>query len=351
MKYIITFTITFITPLFLLSQEIKSSGYYVGYKKMSIFSSKTNEKFSMALVYPTKVSSKKVKFGAFEMNLSIGSKIADGKFPLVIISHGSGGSNLNYRDIAFTLVKNGFIVGMPLHPKNNFRNNEFEGRNINWENRPKHIIASIDTLLSSPNISKSIDKEKIAIIGHSAGGYTALASVGATANTKHIINLCKENPNTNEPFCGLVKENKIQPEKIDNPKDTRIKAIVLMAPVGVLFQSDNALEKVNLPLLLLRAQKDEELSKPYHSKLIAKNYKDKSLLSYCEIPNAGHYSFISPFPKSTEKEVGIVAKDPKGFNRDTFQNILASEILLFLNNAFSHEAQNPYKLNCAKFGG
>lgn len=349
MKQIISFAIILIAPILLFASNLPKDSYNVGYKKINIFSELSHENFPLALVYPTKIPSKKVKFGPFKMNLSIGSKIANGKFPLVIISHGSGGTNLGYRDIAFFLVQHGYIVAMPLHPKNNFKNNEYEGKTINWENRPKHIISSINTLLSNKNISKSIDKEKIAIIGHSAGGYTALAVAGGVANTKHIIDLCKEKATLNEPFCSLVKENKIKSKKIDKPFDKRIKAIVLLAPVGVLFKSKNSLEKVNIPTLILKAQKDDELTEPYNSDTITKNFKNKNLLTSCEIPNAGHYSFITPFPKSIEKEVGIVAKDPKGFNRKKFQKTLSLGILDFLNQSLNNKHSKIIKLNCDRF--
>ena len=110
------------------------------------------------------------------VNLSIMTVLtAKGKFPVSIISHGSGGTNLGHRSIAFELVRHGFIVGMPLHPNNNFRNNRAEGTVNNLKNRPGHIRAAIDALISNPQFAPSLDAEKIAVIGHSVGGYTALA--------------------------------------------------------------------------------------------------------------------------------------------------------------------------------
>ena len=172
------------------SDAMDTDSFSVGYKKMGIESKATSEHFSIALVYPTHTASKKVRFGPFEMNLSIGGKIATGKFPLVMISHGSGGTNLGYRSIAFELVKKGFVVGMPLHPKNNFKNNEEEGTTSNWRNRPLHISSSIDAIILNHKMSGSIDFDKIAVIGHSAGGYTALAAAGGVADTSHIVDLC-----------------------------------------------------------------------------------------------------------------------------------------------------------------
>ncbi len=319
------------------ADKIKHESYYIGFKKIQVQSEKTNEQFPVTLLYPTNIPSKNVKFGPFKMDLSIGANIANGQFPLVIISHGSGGTNLGHRSIAFELVKNGYIVGVPLHPEDNFKNNSAEGTNKNWKNRPVHISASIDKILLNKEISKNIDANKIAVIGHSAGGYTALATAGGVADTSHIIDICLSKPERNEPFCGLVKENKIKPEKILNTRDKRVKAIVLMAPLGVLFKSEDSLNNVNIPVLLLSAEKDNVLKEPYHSEMIAKNFKKSNLLTHHVVPNAGHYSFITPFPESIKENLGVVAQDPEGFDRRAFHKKLSHDIIQFLNGALSSE--------------
>ncbi len=319
--------------LFLCSFSVSASGGdAVGFLKTTVSSQQKNQKISVAVVYPSNGPSKAVTFGPFTMNLALNTPVADGKFPLAVISHGSGGSSLGHRSIAFALVKRGFIVAMPLHPENNFQNNSAEGTVDNWRNRPVHITSVIDAILVNSKLSKSLDVDKIAIIGHSAGGYTALAVAGGAADTQHIIDLCEGDVTLNEPFCALVKDNKVKPEFIDNPRDKRVKAIVLMAPVGILFKSRDSLAQVDIPALLLRAGKDDQLTEPFQSEVIAKNYRNKEMLTYRTIENAGHYSFITPFPKFMKGELGAIAQDPRGFDRKKFHQNIGQEIGDYLDD-------------------
>ena len=127
-------------------ETVTQDGFYLGFRKLTVDSKATHEHFPMMVVYPTNTPSEQVRFGPFKMELAIGAEVAEGTFPLAIISHGSGGSDLGHRSIAFALVKKGFIVAMPLHPKNNFKDNKAEGTVNNWKNRPLHISASIDAV-------------------------------------------------------------------------------------------------------------------------------------------------------------------------------------------------------------
>lgn len=115
----------------------------------------------------------------------------------------------------------------------------------------------LDALLSNPELSASIDNSKIAVIGHSAGGFTALVTAGGVADTGQITELCRSGIQLDESFCSLGSENEIRSVKISNQAHKRIKAVVLMAPVGILFKSKGSLAQVDIPVLLLRAGKDE----------------------------------------------------------------------------------------------
>jgi len=151
---------------------------FVGYCVTELVDQLTGSTFPMAVLYPTKVLSRAENLGPYCLEISMDAPLVEAVFPLIMISHGSGGSHLVYRTLAHHLARNGFIVGMPEHPFNNRNNNTLQGTVENLVNRPKHLRTAIDWFFESEKFSKFLKPEAVSIIGHSMGGYTALALAG-----------------------------------------------------------------------------------------------------------------------------------------------------------------------------
>jgi predicted dienelactone hydrolase len=117
---------------------------------------------------------------------------------------------LLYRTISTFLAKNGYIFAMLEHYGNNRNNNELEKSIKNLQYRPRHLSLTIDYLLRENIFGQSIATDKIGVIGHSFGGYTALALAG-----------------------GKPRLQSGQQIKVHN--DPRIKALILMAPAAAYY--------------------------------------------------------------------------------------------------------------------
>ena len=265
--------------------------------------------FPVLVHYPTRTPSKATAFGPYAMDVSPDADIMEGRFPLVVISHGNGGSHLLYRTISTYLAKNGYVVAMLEHYGNNRNNNHLENTTENLINRPQHVILTIDEILSENRFGKYILNQNIAVIGHSMGGYTALALAGGVPRTKE----------------GLI---------IEVPSDPRIKAIVLLAPGTGWFK--NALEKVTVPILLLTAEHDH-VTPAWNAEIVLNGVPDKSKVIFQMIENAGHFSFLSPFPKDMKNAGFLPSNDPEGFDRERFHTQLPINILDFLNNELMND--------------
>jgi predicted dienelactone hydrolase len=281
----------------------KQSNTYVGCKEIQIRDESKDVFFNVLVQYPTNESSVPMAFGPYTMEVCINAKLLEGRFPLVMISHGSGGSHLLYRTISTYLAKNGFIVAMVEHYGNNRNNNELENTEENLILRPKHISLTIDKLLSDSFFGKHIIGDKIAVIGHSIGGYTALALAGGVPRTR-------------------------EGKKIETTPDQRIKAIVLLAPGAGWFM--NGLDNVTTPILMLTAELDT-ITPSRDAETVLKGIPDESLVTFRQVANAGHFSFLSPFPESMRNPKFLPSTDPKGFEREKFHVQLPKEILAYLN--------------------
>ena len=276
---------------------------FVGSKQILVYDKTIDISFPVLIHYPTHKPSRPIAFGAYTMDVSPDAKITEGQFSLVIISHGSGGSHLLYRTISSHLAKNGYVVAMLEHHGNNRNNNQLENTNQNLINRPRHVSLTIDELLCKSRFGKSISVNNIAVIGHSMGGYTALALAGGLPRTR-------------------------EGQQVEVLSDKRLKAIVLLAPAAGWFM--NSLENVTIPILMLVAQHDL-ITPGWNSEIVQNCVPDKSQVTFRIVENAGHFSFLSPFPAAMKNQNFLPSTDPKGFDRELFHKQLPAEILTFLN--------------------
>ncbi len=267
-------------------------------------------RFLLFLMYPTFSPSKSVRIGPFSIQATLGAPVKKGAFPLVVISHGSGGTHLGYLTIAQHLAENGYIVAMPEHYCNNRNDNRLEGTKENLENRPRHISLVIDKLCSDSKFKDHIQKNNTAVIGHSMGGYTALSVAGGSPWTQSR-------------------------EKIEVTPDNRVKGIVLMAPATLWFTPEKSLANVKIPVMMMIAEHDPYAPRE-HADLVLRDIKETQM-KFSVIKNSGHFSFLSPFPKSMNHPDFLPSTDPEGFNREVFHSFLKGEILTFLNSVLTQK--------------
>lgn len=321
----------------------KEAGPNVGVTMLSVPYGQEQTDLKMALWHPTYDQAKKVMGGPFLLDVARDAKPAAGRRGLIVISHGSQGSHFGHNDTAMYLASKGYIVLTVLHPHDNYQDHRDSRQPANWINRPRHIKAAIDAVLENKTFAPLIDPKTIGVIGYSAGGYTALALSGGIPNTKNIAEHCAKQE-VDAVFCagsgmvsrllGVFSSRSGNPDGvIENTRDPRIKAAVLMAPLGVLFNDADALKDVQIPIRIYRAEKDEAVRYPYHAEMIRQKLPESP--EYVVVNNAGHYAFLAPFPEKAKQRLGEIAADPPGFDRNAFHRKLNREIESFFNASFS----------------
>jgi predicted dienelactone hydrolase len=263
--------------------------FSVGCRTLELRDEQTGDGIPLVVFYPAEAVEKAEALGPYTIDVARDAEQAQGRFPLVVISHGTGGSHLVYRTLARYLARRGFVVACPEHPRNNRNNNELGGTDEILVNRPRHLRIVMDWAGS----------DEVAVIGHSLGGYTGLAVAGGA------------------PF----------------EPDGRVKALVLLAPATVWFMAPGALERVRVPILMLTAEKDPH-TPPLHADIVLRGVRDRSLVEHRVVENAGHFSFLSPFPEGMMSPAFAPSQDPEGFDRTRFQEEMNREILAFLRRFF-----------------
>ncbi|MDR3230547.1 MAG: alpha/beta hydrolase [Synergistaceae bacterium] len=272
--------------------------------------------FPMTILYPTPTAGRKTMIGPYFLDAVQDAPLdASTRRPLVLLSHGSGGEPVLYRTLALHLAHNGFVVGMPEHPGNNLKDNTLNGTIENLIGRPRHIHTALDWFFENETFRDALCPGPVPIIGHSMGGYTALAAAGGIPTA-----LPHEAPGG-------------RAHRIPETRDPRIGPLVLLAPATVWFRETGALAGVDAPVLMLFGDRDSLTPPEFHAEVVLNGVSDRDKVQYRIVENAGHFSFLSPFPPFMSNAAFLPSQDPPGFDRASFLNELNVEVLSFLTGA------------------
>ncbi|NJL10798.1 MAG: alpha/beta fold hydrolase [Calothrix sp. SM1_7_51] len=194
----------------------------------------------------------------------------DNQQPLVVISHGFGASRKSLEYLARHIASHGINVAAIEHPGSNAKTVTRAANQGNLADimppsefieRPKDIsflLNELAKLNTQPGIYQDkFNTEKVTVIGHSLGGYTALALAGGEVNLNELRQFCNSSLSLSEApgdwlQCAAtpLKQNKLQLQ------DSRVKSAVALNPlVGRLF-GKNGLNRITVPALILSSTED-----------------------------------------------------------------------------------------------
>lgn len=269
--------------------------------------------------------------------------------PLIVLSHGTGGSAAQLSWLAEHLVTGGYMVAAVNHHGNTaVEEKQWPAAFVLPSERSRDLTVLIDKLFEHPEIKVRIHKERIGAAGFSLGGYSVLGLVGAQLPSFDAWEQrCSSRPESNA--CQLPPEADFTLEDIDLMKssdlsfqsglvraqesvqDHRISAVYVIAPALVsLMQETDLSDDVKAGIQVVLAEKDEQIALSETKHFLEQNLPHAKLKI---IEKATHYVFLAPCNLRGTLFLGSLCSDPDGVNRRDIHGKIGQDAVEFFNSA------------------
>lgn len=321
----------------LLAVSFSAQAFQAGLRQITVPGA---DPIPVALFYPTQAPARPVQMALWAPEVALGAP-AEARFKgLILLSHGTGGSELGHHTLATRLAAQGYLVAALRHPHDDWQDRQLVGSGRYFGERARQASRVLDAVLADPQWGPRVPEGHIGALGHSAGGYTVMALAAGQVQPARAGQHCRED--ADDPmFCRLGNgalasapgAQAVAPvaEGASSVGDPRVRAVVAMAPVGVVFEAA-ALQQVKVPVRLYTAQHDQVLNSRYHGDWLARQVPGAQAFT---VAGAGHFAFMSKPQRSVPSDAGDPAADPEGFDREAFQKTLADEVVGFFDRSLN----------------
>jgi predicted dienelactone hydrolase len=302
---------------------------------------------TVALFYPTTVAGRSLSMGPWQPVVAPGAPAsAEPLKGLILLSHGTGGTELNHHNLGTRLAREGYLVAAVRHAGDNWQDRSLIASGRYFSERPRQLSRVLDALLASPEWGARIPADRIGAVGHSAGGYSVLALAGAQAEPARAARHCRS-VQDDPGFCTLAGTTSVGPAGSapavpppapapassaappDAPlvavADPRIRAVVVMATMAVVL-TPQSLASIRVPVRVLIAEQDLVLHTPYHGGHVLAHLPGAQGRT---VAGAGHFAFMAQATMPLPSPAGDAAGNPPGFDRPTFLAALDDEVAGF----------------------
>jgi len=282
----------------------------------------------VAVWYPSPAPTTEWDAGPYHLHATRDAPLAAGRHALIVLSHGSGGSELGHFDLAEALARAGYIVAAPRHLGDSFDEPQGRGSDVQLTGRPWQAVAALDTVLADARFAPGIDASRIGMAGFSAGGYTTLVMAGARPDLSLHAAHCKLHPDDAELcFGGVQTTLPVTRPGWALPRDPRVRAAVAMAPLSVMFDA-KGLAGVTIPLRIYKAANDQLLQNRFNTDPLLRAFPRP--VEQAEVPG-NHFVFLAPCSDALKAAAVPICADPPGVDRAAVHATLDAEIVAFFD--------------------
>ncbi|HEX3536122.1 MAG TPA: septation protein IspZ [Stellaceae bacterium] len=311
------------------------SAQAVGFQQLAV-ADPNGAPIEVYLWYPSNAAIATLRLGPYEQKVAMDGPIAGTNLPLILISHGTGGSALTHYDTAIALAEAGYIAAAIEHTGDNWHDRSYSFTLRGLTERPRQLKLAVDYLLGHWAARDHIAADRIGAFGHSAGGFTSLVAIGGTPDFALAAAFCKEHPE--DWGCVRARAVAVGTAAAAPPvpvwtHDPRIKAAVVAATaLGRIF-TPAGLAGATVPVQLWQGEDDEIAVKPLSFDVIKANLPSPPEAHL--VPLAGHFAFLAPCSKALAEAAPEVCRDPDGFDRVAFHRTFNAAVAAFFAKALN----------------
>ncbi|MFM0222543.1 alpha/beta hydrolase family protein [Paraburkholderia dipogonis] len=270
---------------------------------------------------------------------------ARASYPLLVLSHGTGGTADSLDWLAAALAAQGYIVAGTNHPGNTAAAPMTRDGFMLWWERATDASEVLDGVLADPTLGPHVERERIGAVGFSLGGYTVLELAGARTNLQAFERFCtspQADAICHPPEAARISDaagaapltlDDLSPETKASRarsgasyRDPRIKAVFAIAPaLGEAFDSASFAD-VTIPVSLLAGEAD--VTAPVATNI----HRIAGLLPNAHVemvPGASHYTFLDTCLADVVAKLAGICQDGAGVDRDAVHALAADRAISF----------------------
>ncbi len=244
----------------------------------------------------------------------IGAGVAEGKFPLFLFSHGSGGNMDTVSWLSSALAQRGAMV-LSVNHQGSTSGDSSPRRSVMLDARAEDLSAALDALLADPYFASRVDLDRIITVGFSLGGATALNLAGMRLDANAYAPYCNGSGDVIYADCAFFRKGDVDFENLPegfeaDMRDTRVSAAIAIDPAFTYVATDDSIADMDLPVGLINLGTDARL----HAADVSDNGSAfQSRLpkaSYTEIAPANHFTFLASCHDGAEGMLAEEGEDP-----------------------------------------
>ncbi len=266
--------------------------------------------------------------------------------PLIVLSHGTGGSKELMGWLGTALARAGFIVAAVDHPGNTSHEAYTAEGFLLWWERATDLSEVIDGMLADENFGPRIDKQRIGAAGFSLGGYTVMELAGAQTDISIEYERCRKQPDSSACHVpemknmGSMDQMLAQVRKTsgasmaasaDSYRDPRVKAVFAIAPALGFTMTQESLRAIREPVEIVVGNADPIAPANENASYIRANVRGSR---ETVLPGGvAHYTFLDTCTALGKKQIGVYCEDAAGVDRDKVHEQVAAQAVEFFEKA------------------